>query len=343
LTRLGPCLRSSRVTAASSHSGTASGSGFVSCNTLQRFRLKHKPCVDSKHSQRDPRLRNCNNRALRRFAVEWIWLTGRNMGAQTYPRTQSDQWRPQKIKVLLVDDHPFVLEGIRSCLASREQIEVVGEANNGQTAVEMAVRLLPDVVVMDITMPIMNGLEATSHLRRLAPNAKVLILSMHQTREFASEVVAVGARGYLSKNTSPAELVKAIETIAGGETYYSANLAKAFLKDFIANDGKPKPFTAKTELTLREREVVTLIATGLCNKEAASQLNVSVRTIEKHRERIMHKLELHGAVELTRYAIAHQLVQVDVHNETPAAPLPAPAFSGLPSGSCQELEEVAAG
>lgn len=215
-----------------------------------------------------------------------------------------------KIRILLVDDHPFVLEGIRSCLATREQFEIVGEASNGKEAIEKSKELAPSVIIMDITMPVMNGLEATRHLRKTLPEVKVLILTVHEKREFTTQIIESGARGYVSKNSSPSELMRAIESVHRGETVFTANMTEAFLKDYVDNAGKPKPIKAP-ELSLREREVLTLIAEGFSNKEAASLLGVSVRTVEKHRERIMDKLNLHSVVELTKYAIANQLVQVN--------------------------------
>jgi two-component system, NarL family, nitrate/nitrite response regulator NarL len=215
-----------------------------------------------------------------------------------------------RIKVLLVDDHPFVLEGIRSCLASRPQFEVVGEAANGQEAIEKSKELDPHVIIMDISMPVMNGLEATRFLRKAAPEAKVLILSMHEKREFTSQIIESGARGYISKNTSPSELVRAIESVHQGETFFSPNVAENFLRDFVEGAGKPKPRPA-VQLSLREREVLTLVAEGFSNKQTADLLAVSVRTVEKHRERIMTKLNLHNIVDLTKYAIANQIVRVN--------------------------------
>lgn len=215
-----------------------------------------------------------------------------------------------KIKVLLVDDHPFVLEGIRSCLLARDEFEIVGEAANGREAVEKTQTLQPAVVVMDITMPVMNGLDATRHLRRSVPNAKVLILSVHEKREFTSQIIEAGARGYVSKNASPTELMRAIKLVHVGETFFTPTMTDAFLKDYVQSGGIPK-ITKTPDLSLREREVLTLIAEGFSNKEAASVLGVSVRTVEKHRERIMDKLDLHSVVELTKYAIANQMVQVN--------------------------------
>ncbi len=214
-----------------------------------------------------------------------------------------------KIRILLVDDHPFVLEGIRSCLISNAQFQVVGEASNGREAVDKAKELTPDVVIMDISMPVMNGLEATRYLRKSVPSTKVLILTMHEKREFSGQILHCGARGCVSKNTSPNELVQAIERIHQGDTFFNPSVTDAILKNYLEDAAQPKT-TRALDLSLREREVLTLIAEGWSNKEAANTLGVSVRTVEKHRERIMAKLNLRSVVDLTKYAIANQMVQV---------------------------------
>lgn len=215
----------------------------------------------------------------------------------------------ETIKLMLVDDHPFVLEGIRSWLSHHPGVEIIGDASNGREAIEKALQLNPHVIVMDISMPVMDGLEATRHLRKTAPDIKVLLLSMHDKGEFAGQIVESGARGYVSKNASPEELLSTIEAIYRGDTVFNSGMTDAFLKQFFEGVGKPKS-PRPMELSLREREVLTLVAEGFSNKEAAGVLGVSVRTVEKHRERIMDKLDLHSVVELTKYAIAHQMVRV---------------------------------
>jgi DNA-binding NarL/FixJ family response regulator len=215
----------------------------------------------------------------------------------------------ERIRVLLVDDHPFVLEGIRCCLQARGQFEIVGEATNGKDAIEKCRELNPGVVVMDISMPLMNGLEATRRLREVLPEAKVLILTMHEKREFTCDIIESGACGYVPKNTSPNELVRAIESVHRGETFFTPHMTEAFLQHYVENRGAFRPLKTPA-LSSREREVLTVIAEGFSNKEAGSLLGVSVRTIEKHRERIMSKLNLHSIVDLTKYAIANHLVEM---------------------------------
>ena len=211
--------------------------------------------------------------------------------------------RPKKIKLLLVDDHPIVLEGIKTHLAEQKEFEVVGEAVNGQEAMRKAKLLLPDVVLMDITMPHMNGLEATQQLRKQVPSAKVLILTMHESQEYIAQIIRLGARGYLLKDCSPTELVHAIKAVHVGEVYFSPSISRALVQG-IVDGGRPEDMAGPPQLTEREGEVLSLIAEGLLNKQIADKLGIGVRTIETHRERIMRKLEIHTVAGLTKYAIS---------------------------------------
>jgi len=210
--------------------------------------------------------------------------------------------KPKKIKLLLVDDHPIVLDGIKSHLCAQPDFEVVGDAANGQEALRKAKLLLPDVVLMDISMPHMNGLEAMTSLRKQVPNAKILVLTMHDSREYIAQVVRSGARGYLLKDSAPAELVGAIKAVHGGEVYFSPSVSKVLIEEMA--DGRKPSGPEQQPLTDREREVLSLIAEGLLNKQIADRLGIGVRTIETHRERIMRKLDIHTVAGLTKYAIA---------------------------------------
>lgn len=215
--------------------------------------------------------------------------------------------RSQKIRLLLVDDHPIVRDGIKSHLRTQPDFDVVGDAANGEEALAKARALLPDVVLMDITMPGMNGLEATSHLRKEVPDARVLILTMHNSKEYIAQMLRMGARGYLLKDGSPSELVRAIKAVHEGEVFFAPSISKVFTDDAL--NGRCRGDMLPT-LTDREREVLTLIAEGLLNKQIADKLGIGVRTIETHRERIMRKLDIHTVAGLTKYAIAQGITSM---------------------------------
>lgn len=212
--------------------------------------------------------------------------------------------KPGKIRLLLVDDHPIVLDGIKSHLCAQPEFEVVADASNGQDALRKAKLTLPDVILMDISMPHMNGLEAIGHLRRQVPNAKVLILTMHESKEYIAQVVRSGARGYLLKDSAPAELVGAIKAVHNGEVHFSPSVSKVLVQEMADGTRRADNGAEQQPLTDREREVLSLIAEGLLNKQIADRLGIGVRTIETHRERIMRKLDIHTVAGLTKYAIA---------------------------------------
>ena len=210
--------------------------------------------------------------------------------------------REKKIRLLLVDDHPIVLDGIKSHLCAQPEFEIVGEASNGLDAVQKSRTLLPDVVLMDITMPQMNGLEATAMMRKQVPMAKILILTMHNSKEYIAQMIRAGARGYLLKDGSPAELVRAIKAVHAGEVFFAPSVSRVIVDQLVEGGGRvAEPVQSLTD---REREVLSLIAEGLLNKQIADKLGIGVRTIETHRERIMRKLDIHTVAGLTKYAIA---------------------------------------
>jgi len=210
-----------------------------------------------------------------------------------------------RIRILLVDDHPIVRKGLNSCLERQQQFLIVGEATNGVEAVAKAKELRPDVVLLDLDLPQMSGLVVADVLRKEVPNTKVLVLTMHQRAEYLPRILQSGARGYLLKEASPEELVKAIETVHAGECYFSPEIARVALNQFLHGSGDGPNLA---ELTNREREVLILIAEGLSNKEIAMNLDVGVRTVETHRERIMRKLAIHSVAGLTRFALAKGLI-----------------------------------
>jgi two-component system nitrate/nitrite response regulator NarL len=208
----------------------------------------------------------------------------------------------------VADDHPVVRRGLQSLLAKQERLMIVGEAADGEEALQKAMALSPDVVLLDISMPRRDGLEVTTMLRKDAPSIKVLILSVHSNKEYIFRIIQAGAHGYVSKEAPPEELLRAIESVYSGETFFSPEIARAALNQLVNSGGKKEPFG---QLTGREREVLILIAQGQSNKEIASKLGIGVRTIETHRERIMRRLDIHSVAGLTKFAIANGMVSLE--------------------------------
>lgn len=205
------------------------------------------------------------------------------------------------IRVLVADDHAVVREGIRHVLSADEGFEIVGETANGADAVSLARALEPDVIVLDISMPGMSGLEAAEQIRDAVPGAHILMLSIHDHEEYVLQSVRAGAHGYLRKDSSPSELRGAIRTIHQGGSFFSAPIARN-LSSALRNERRV------AQLTARERDVLVEIASGRTNKEIASLLGISVRTVESHRESLMKKLDVHGVAALTRFAIDNGLL-----------------------------------
>jgi two-component system nitrate/nitrite response regulator NarL len=216
----------------------------------------------------------------------------------------------KRIKLLLVDDHPVVRKGIRSCLESLEHIEIVGEAIDGLEAVNMVRELSPDIVLMDIDMPNMSGLDATKAIRGDFPRTKVLILSIHTNKHYVLQIIQSGAQGYVLKDTQPADLARAIEAIDSGQPFFSPDISQIVLNQYLAEAGEDEN-AASTALTNRERQVLAMIAEGQSNKEMANKLGVGVRTVETHRERVMNKLNIHSVAGLTKYAISNGIVRLE--------------------------------
>jgi two-component system nitrate/nitrite response regulator NarL len=214
----------------------------------------------------------------------------------------------EKIKVLIVDDHPVVRKGLQSCLSAKDNLKIVGEASDGNDAVRKVKELQPDIVLMDISMPHMDGLAVTETLKKHSPQVKVLVLSMEGKRDAVLRIIKAGARGYVLKDAPPDELVRAIETVQGGEAFFSGPVAQIALNQYVSESDDEQPLAKLSE---REREVLALIAEGKSNKEIAMHLGIGVRTIETHRERIMRKLDIHSVAGLTKFAIAHGMVSLE--------------------------------
>lgn len=216
----------------------------------------------------------------------------------------------KRISVLLAEDHTIVRAGLRALLLSEADMQVIGEARNGREAVQLAKRLHPAVVVMDIAMPLLNGLEATRQILRDVPETKILILSAHSEDEYVEQLTLLGAAGYLLKQASADFLARAIREISKGNAFFSPVITKR-LQDLergsLDRGGRLRKRGA--QLTSREVEVLQLIAEGKANKQTAAELSISIKTVEKHRQQIMNKLDLHDTASLTRYAIAAGIIE----------------------------------
>ncbi|MCJ7537017.1 MAG: response regulator transcription factor [Anaerolineales bacterium] len=213
------------------------------------------------------------------------------------------------IRVLLADDHTILREGIRALIEDQGDMEVVGEAENGQATVKMVAQLLPDVVVMDIAMPLLNGLEATRQIRRDFPQVKVLILTMHENEEYIRQVLTAGALGYVLKDAAARDLLGAIRTVYQGEAVLSPAITRLVIEDYL-RWGDIRPEDTTNGLTAREREVLQLIAEGYTSKEIAGILSLSVKTVQSHRTNLMNKLDLHDRGELIKYAIQKKIIDI---------------------------------
>jgi len=211
-------------------------------------------------------------------------------------------------KVLIADDHEVVRHGIRVMVQGCPNLEVCGEASDGRQAVQLAAKLRPDIVIIDIGMPQLNGLDATRQIVHMDPNVKVLILTMHESEQIVREVLAAGARGYLQKSDAGRDLISAIEALVSRKTFFTSKVAEIVLETYLK--GGPERTTSKDVLTSREREVVQLLAEGKSTKEVAVALGLSVKTAETHRSNLMRKLDVHSVSQLVLYAVRNNIVQV---------------------------------
>ncbi|MCS7041214.1 MAG: response regulator transcription factor [Bryobacteraceae bacterium] len=211
-------------------------------------------------------------------------------------------------RVLLADDHAVVRKGLRFILEQEPDLQVAGEAADGREAVRLARELAPDVVVMDVAMPQLNGIDATSQIVKQNPRTNVLILSMHNDETYLLRALEAGARGFLLKDTAEEDLVRAVRVAAQGKPFFSPAIAQALLEDYMRNLQQRNQQDSYSLLTDREKEVLQLLAEGRSNKEVAQLLNLSVYTVETHRTRIMQKLNLHNTAELVLYAVRKKII-----------------------------------
>jgi DNA-binding NarL/FixJ family response regulator len=215
----------------------------------------------------------------------------------------------KKITILLVDDHTVVRQGLRALLSSEEDIEVIGEAENGRLAVQLAMEAKPDIIVMDVAMPLLNGLEATRQILKQIPAAKIIVLSSYSDDDCVQQLTEAGVSGYLIKQTAANDLLRAIREVQKGNAFFSGSVARRLrdrCREAFANG---QPSKKNIELTSREAEVLQLIAEGFSNKQIASELTISIKTVEKHRQQVMNKLNIHDVATLTRYALSKGMVE----------------------------------
>jgi DNA-binding NarL/FixJ family response regulator len=213
-----------------------------------------------------------------------------------------------KLRLIIADDHEIVRRGLRAAIEELPQCEIVAEAKNGQDAVTLARELQPDVVVLDLSMPELNGLEATRQIRRFLPSAQVLILTVHESEQVVREVLDAGAQGYLLKSDAGRDLVAALEALAQKKPFFTSKVAHMVLEGYLNRDAAIPPVEATCRLSDRERQIVQLLAEGKSNKEVAASLYISVRTVETHRNNIMRKMDFRSITDLVRYAIRNNIV-----------------------------------
>lgn len=219
----------------------------------------------------------------------------------------------KKITVLLAEDHAVVRQGLRTLLETEGRIEVVGQAETGREAVRLEASLHPDVILMDIAMPDLNGLEATRQILAVNPAARILILSAHSDDEYVERLTAAGAVGFLEKQTSAEILIKAVNEVAKGRAFFSPAIARRLAQERNRprdRNGQAQP--SRGRLTVREAEVLQLVVEGNANKQIAAALGISIKTVEKHRQKVMDKLNIHETASLTRYAIAQGIIESNV-------------------------------
>lgn len=215
------------------------------------------------------------------------------------------------LSVLIVDDHTILRQGLRAILESHDGFRVAGEAENGREAVRKATELKPDIVLMDIAMPVLNGLEATRQIKKLLPETKVLALTMYYDEEYVFQILKAGASGYLVKETAAGELMQAMRSVYGGTPFFSPVISRKIMESYLREDSEKGAPSEAVKLTSREKEVLQLIAEGYTNNEIAGLMGISVKTVETHRAHIMSKLDIHDVAGLIKYAIKKGIVVLD--------------------------------
>ncbi|CAN5407833.1 response regulator transcription factor [soil metagenome] len=213
------------------------------------------------------------------------------------------------IRIVIADDHEIVRQGVKNLLTSEPDMEICGEATMGRDAVDLVAKLKPDVAILDISMPGLNGIEVTRQILKSQPKIKVLMFTMHDAEQLVHEVFSAGAKGYLLKSDAGRHLVSAVRTVASGSPYFSSRLSQTIFEGFLKKDLPHVVGSSDQKSTSREREIIQLLAEGKSNKEVAAVLGISVKTAETHRAAVMRKLGLHSVSELVRYAIRNHIIE----------------------------------
>jgi two-component system, NarL family, response regulator NreC len=213
------------------------------------------------------------------------------------------------IRILLVDDHTILRDGLRSLLEREPGLKVVGEVGDGRAAVEIAEKLIPDIIVMDVAMPLLNGIEATTKIKQSHPHIKIIILSMYDYENYIRQALAAGAAGYILKDACATELIDAIHAVKKGESVLSPAITRLVIEDYL-RWGEIQPVENNNNLTTREREVLQLIAEGYTNKEISEILVIAAKTVQAHRTNLMDKLDLHSKGDLIKYAIRKKIIEL---------------------------------
>ena len=251
------------------------------------------------------RLRAANS-LIKRPGLEFRGLADRRKISWRRHKT-----RKMTVRILVVDDHDIIRRGLKQLLSSRQGWEVCGEGKNGREAVELVEQLNPEIVVMDVSMPELNGLEAARRIHKQFPKTGIVILTLHFSDQLVREIVAVGARGYVLKSDADRDLISAVEALANHQTFFTPRAGEVLMDSFFKNNSKPDPKAlTRRRLTSRELEIVQLLAEGKTSREVALVLGISVKTAETHRANIMRKLEVHSVSEVVRYAVKNHIIEV---------------------------------
>ena len=216
-----------------------------------------------------------------------------------------------KIKLLIVDDHQLFREGLVNLLGDTEDIEIIGQASNGKEAIELAEKLSPEIIIMDIGMPVINGIEATIVLQKRYPEIKIIALSMHSEKHYVKEMLEAGASGYLFKNCTYQQLIEGIHMVYAGKKYLSDTITEVLIHDYLGKTPDIKPILPEIPLSTREIEVLKLYAIGKTTKEIADQIFVSIKTVGTHKQHILEKLELKSTTDMVKYAIKNKLIEFE--------------------------------